>query len=151
MNHWETHKEEVERLLMDAVVARLALCDEDQPYIVPVNFGFREGCIYFHSGNKGTKVEILAKNPKVAFEMDAGVEVVRKEEPCKWSMKYRSLVGRGTASLITDDDYKKRALDTIMAHHAPGETFVYDERMLKATNVYEIKVESLRYRESDGS
>jgi uncharacterized protein len=89
--------EQVESLLKEAVVVRLALCDGDKPYIVPVNFGFDGDKLYFHSGNKGSKVAIIEKNPRVAFELDADVAVVRKEEACKWSMKYRSIVGTGTA------------------------------------------------------
>jgi uncharacterized protein len=150
MNEWVTNREQVESLLKEAVVVRLALCDGDKPYIVPVNFGFDGDKLYFHSGNKGSKVAIIDKNPRVAFELDADVAVVRKEEACKWSMKYRSIVGTGTARLITDETGKKKGLDSLMFHHAPGETFSYSDGMMSAVNVYEIAVESLRYRESEG-
>lgn len=150
MNQWETHRDQVESLLKEAVVVRLALCDGDLPYIVPVNFGFDRDKLYFHSGNKGSKVAIIEKNPRIAFELDADVAVVRKEEACKWSMKYRSIVGTGTAKLIKDEAAKKKGLDILMVHHAPGETFSYSDGMMSAVNVYEIEVESLRYRESEG-
>jgi uncharacterized protein len=150
MNQWETNREQVESLLKEAVVVRLALCDGDLPYIVPVNFGFDGDKLYFHSGNKGSKVAIIEKNPRVAFELDADVAVVRKEEACKWSMRYRSIVGTGTARLITDESGKKKGLDSLMFHHAPGETFSYSDGMMSAVNVYEITVDSLRYRESEG-
>ena len=151
MNHWKTRKEAVEKLMEDALVVRLALCDGERPYVVPVNFGIGEGKLYFHSGGKGTKVELLSRNPCVAFEMDADVEVVRHSEACHWSMKYRSLVGTGTARLLTDAAEKKAGLDRLMTHHAPGEEFSYDEKMLAATHVYEIAVETLYYKEAKGS
>lgn len=148
MNHWETKKEKVEKLLKEAVVARLAMCVDDKPYLVPVNFGIGEGVLYFHSGNKGTKVEALTKNPQVAFEMDADVEVVRKEDACKWSMKYKSIVGTGKVVKLTDGEEKRKGLDRLMEHHAPGETFSYNEKMLAATNVYKVEIETLFYKES---
>lgn len=148
MNHWESKKEKVEKLLNEAVVARLAMCVDDKPYLVPVNFGVGEGVLYFHSGNKGTKVEALIKNPHIAFEMDADVEVVRKEDACKWSMKYRSIVGSGKVVKLTDTEEKRKGLNRLMEHHAPGETFTYNEKMLMATNVYKIEIETLHYKES---
>lgn len=148
MNHWETNKEKVEMLLREAVVARLAMCVENRPYVVPVNFGIGEGVLYFHSGNKGTKVEMLTENPQIAFEMDADVAVVRKEDACRWSMKYRSIVGTGNVINVTEPEEKQKGLDLLMEHHAPGETFTYQEKMLAATNVYKIEIETLRYKES---
>lgn len=148
MNHWETNKEKVETLLKKAVVARLAMCVDNKPYVVPVNFGIGEGVLYFHSGNKGTKVEILSANPFVAFEMDMDVQVIRKEDACKWSMKYKSIVGTGKVIRVTDSKEKQIGLDRLMEHHAPGETFAYNEKMLAVTNVYKIEIESLRYKES---
>jgi uncharacterized protein len=150
MNEWETNREKVEALMKEAVVVRLALCDGQNPYIVPVNFGFGDDKLYFHSGNKGTKVAILENHPQVAFELDAGVEVVRREDACKWSMKYRSIAGTGTARLLTDETEKKKGLDLLMAHHAPEGSFSYSDQMMSAVNVYEITVSSLRYRETDG-
>lgn len=148
MNHWETNKDKVEKLLKEAVVARLAMCVDGKPYLVPVNFGIGEGVLFFHSGNKGTKVEALTKNPRVAFEMDADVEVIRKEDACKWSMKYKSIVGTGKVVKLTDGEEKQKALDRLMEHHAPGETFSYNENMLSSTNVYKIEIETLFYKES---
>ncbi|MDW7671005.1 MAG: pyridoxamine 5'-phosphate oxidase family protein [Bacillota bacterium] len=151
MNQWVTHKEKVETLMKEAKVVRLALCNGSQPYLVPVNFGMSNGKLYFHSGNRGSKVAILAQNPQIAFEMDADVDVVRKPEACKWSMRYRSIVGTGSARLLTEPAEKEKGLDHLMEHHAPGESFPYDAKMMAAVNVYEIQVETLRYRESDGS
>lgn len=149
MNHWETDREKVETFLKEVVVARLAMCVDNKPYVVPVNFGIGEGVLYFHSGNKGKKVEILSENPFIAFEMDADVEVVPKDDACKWSMKYRSLVGTGKVIKLTDPEEKKNGLDRLMAHHAPGKIFDYQEKMMAATNVYKIEIESLRYKEPD--
>jgi len=148
VNHWETDREKVETFMKKAVVARLAMCVDNKPYVVPVNFGIGEGVLYFHSGNKGTKVKILSENPFIAFEMDADVEVVRKDDACKWSMNYKSIVGSGKVIKLTDPDEKQKGLDRLMEHHAPGETFPYQEKMLAVTNVYKIEIESLRYKES---
>lgn len=57
-------------------VCRLALHDEPYPYILPLNFGLEVDGetvrLYFHGANTGTKYDLIAKNPNVAFEMDRG-------------------------------------------------------------------------------
>jgi len=47
----------------------------DMPYVVTVNFGYDDKYIYFHSNQKGKKVEMIASNPNVCFELNYGGEV----------------------------------------------------------------------------
>ena len=39
----------IEKILEEAMVCRLALCDDGRPYIIPLNFGFKNNHLYFHS------------------------------------------------------------------------------------------------------
>ena len=80
-------KEIIEKSVMESIiraslVCRLALSDKDHPYIVPLCFGYCENTLYFHSGLKGYKMEILRKNPKVCFEFDVNVDLVKAEKAC---------------------------------------------------------------------
>jgi nitroimidazol reductase NimA-like FMN-containing flavoprotein (pyridoxamine 5'-phosphate oxidase superfamily) len=48
--------------------------------------------------------------------------VVRGGSACKWTMKYRSVMGEGKIRLIEDPDQKREALQIIMRQQAgPGE------------------------------
>ncbi|HUV36645.1 MAG TPA: pyridoxamine 5'-phosphate oxidase family protein [Patescibacteria group bacterium] len=114
---------EIEEIIANATVCRLALSDNGQPYVVPMNFGYRDGALYFHSAPHGRKIDIIGRNTRVCFEIDADIEIVRSDRPCEWSMRYRSVIGFGTASLIESPAEKRSALAVIGKHytHLPFE------------------------------
>ncbi len=63
-------------------------------------------------------MEIIRKNNKVCFEVDVDVEPVPGEPACKWTIRYKSVIGFGTASIIEDHQEKIDALDVIMKHYS---------------------------------
>lgn len=139
--------EEIERILNKAKVLRVAFSNNDRPYIVPVNFGYESGRLFFHTGYEGKKMEFLRANPEVCFEVDLDVEVVPSEEPCRFSCNYISVVGYGTARLIEDIKEKAGALDIILRQYSDGK-FEYDPEILKITAVVEIAISSITGRRS---
>jgi nitroimidazol reductase NimA-like FMN-containing flavoprotein (pyridoxamine 5'-phosphate oxidase superfamily) len=78
----------IEWILTKAHVGRIALIDKNQPYIVPVNFGYRDNAIYFHSANEGRKINILKKNNSVCFQTEVRHELVKNDVACRWSAKF---------------------------------------------------------------
>ena len=80
-------------------VCRLALHDEPYPYILPLNFGLEADGetvrLYFHGANTGTKYDLIAKNPNVAFEMDRGHALILDDEHGNCTMTYESVIGQG--------------------------------------------------------
>jgi nitroimidazol reductase NimA-like FMN-containing flavoprotein (pyridoxamine 5'-phosphate oxidase superfamily) len=86
----------MESIISQANVCRLAFCDGVVPYVVPLCFGYCQGAIYFHAAKEGRKLEILSKNSKVCFEIDIDQELILSQDHC--SMRYRSVIGFGTAS-----------------------------------------------------
>ena len=57
----------IEEILSKATVCRLGLCEENQPYVVPLCFGYEDNALYFHCANHGKKLVILRKNNNVCF------------------------------------------------------------------------------------
>jgi nitroimidazol reductase NimA-like FMN-containing flavoprotein (pyridoxamine 5'-phosphate oxidase superfamily) len=138
---------EIEQIVRRSLVCRLGLTEEDQPYIVPLSFGFKDGTLYFHSAPEGRKIEILRKNSKVCFEFDLDHEVVADKESCKWGMKYRSVIGFGKASIVEDIQEKKEGLNAIMEHYS-GRTYQYPETAINSTLVIKVEIESITGKES---
>lgn len=128
-------------------VLRVGIFDQDAPYIIPVNFGFHSNgevlTIYFHSAKAGRKVDLLAANPKVCFEADRLVRVVRGDIACNWTAAYESVIGYGAASAITALDEKKFAMDCIMKHCGFEGTPHYDEAVFARTLLYKIEVHEI--------
>ncbi len=129
---------EIESIIDRALVCRLALADENRPYIVPMCFGYKDQALYFHSASKGKKLEILKKNNQVCFEFDIDSEIIKADKACDWTMRYKSVIGYGTAVFIEEFEAKCRALDIIMQHYANRE-LVFPEAGLK--HIVVIKVE----------
>jgi len=105
---------EIDKILRKATVCRLGLVDNAIPYVVPLSFGYEGNTLYFHSAREGKKVGLLKRNAAVCFEFDVDVEPVRSETSCGWTMRYRSVIGSGTASFVEDPGAKSAALETIM-------------------------------------
>jgi len=84
-------RSEIDAVIRKADVCRLGLSVDDHPYIVPLNFGFDGECLYFHTAGAGKKIDMIRRNNIVCFEMDADCQVVRAENPCDWTMKFRSV------------------------------------------------------------
>jgi len=115
--------------------------------VVPMNYGYRDNRIYFHCAGEGRKIDILKKNDRVCIEVDVDSQVVQGQQPCRWTMKYRSVIGFGRARLVHDEAEKKAALDVIMAQYG-GSGGEYDEKPLRLTTVIEVILERMTGKQS---
>jgi nitroimidazol reductase NimA-like FMN-containing flavoprotein (pyridoxamine 5'-phosphate oxidase superfamily) len=133
----------IESILSEADICRIAMCDGSQPYIVPLNFGYENGILYFHSAKEGRKIDILRHNSKICFEVDIKTELVRHETICDWGMKYYSVIGEGQAEILTDIEEKKRGLDIIARKYAKDIEFEYPESMLNNIHVLKVAISQM--------
>ena len=137
----------IQEILEKGLVCRLGLYDGQYPYVVPMNFGYRDGRLYFHCAAEGRKIDILQKNDRVCIEVDIDSRILRGDTPCRWAAKYRSVIGFGRARIIDDDKAKKAGLDVIMAHYG-GSGGDYDEKSLQRTSLIEVVLESITGKQS---
>jgi len=135
-------REDIEEIIRRAQVCRLALCEGDRPYVVPLCFGYEEDSLYFHCAPSGRKLEILEKNRNVCFEMDVDYELVPGETPCTWGVRYRSVIGFGRASWVRDPEAKRDALEIIMRHYSDGMA-AFPEEALARTVVIRVAVDAI--------
>lgn len=64
--------EEIGQMLADAMIGRLCMADTDgTPYSIPLPFCWADGALYIRLGLTGRKGEVLARNDRVCFEVDA--------------------------------------------------------------------------------
>jgi nitroimidazol reductase NimA-like FMN-containing flavoprotein (pyridoxamine 5'-phosphate oxidase superfamily) len=140
-------REVLEDILLKATVCRLAVCQDDVPYVVPLNFGYRDNRLYFHSAPEGRKIDTIKANPKVCFEVDVDHELVPGDVPCEWSVRYRSVIGFGQARLLEDAAEKRRGLDIILGHYGRG-PFEYPEGAIDEVAVVEVEIDSLTGKQS---
>jgi hypothetical protein len=138
---------ELEEILQEADVCRIAFAVDGMPYIVTMNFGFiweDRLTLYFHCAKEGKKLELMKRNNTVCFEMDTNHEIVEADKACDWGMKYRSIVGLGLLESITDEEEKHKGLDCIMDHYGFDGKKAYTDRAFNLTEVLRLTVTELR-------
>ncbi len=139
-----TDIKEILEILEKAQVCSLGLCDGATPYVVPLNYGydFAQGqlTLYFHGASQGRKLDLMRQNPQVAFAIHCDHQLVTAETTCGWGYGYRSLLGEGTLSPVTQPTDKAAALDRIMAHYSPEHQPHYQPEVLEKTTVLALKV-----------
>jgi hypothetical protein len=134
-----TDKKDIDDIIRRCRVCHLAMCDEGQPYVVPLNFGYDGGFLYFHAAPEGRKIDIIKRNNRVGFEFDILHDIVTAEQACKWGAKYESVMGSGTAEIVDDLDAKKEALEWIMRQYGNG-VWDFKEEILKKTLVLRVRI-----------
>jgi nitroimidazol reductase NimA-like FMN-containing flavoprotein (pyridoxamine 5'-phosphate oxidase superfamily) len=127
-------------------ICRLALSDNNQPYIVPLNYGYsfeNYGLIlYFHSACEGRKLEIIKKNNRACFEIDCNGVLIEGEKPCSYSYVFESIVGTGRIILLNTADEKEDGLNRLMKHQTgKNELYHFDEKIMERVVVYKMVVE----------
>ncbi len=95
---------EMEQILKDAEVGRLALIDGSTPYIVPLNFAYLPGKIGFHCDWTGKKLDLIAKNPRCAFEVDEYMGEVSYHYDTLCHLDYDSVLATGTARIEKNEE-----------------------------------------------
>lgn len=137
-----TDVETIETILETAEICRLGLVDNGEAYIVPVNYAYQQGAIYIHSARQGRKIEILNQNNHVAFEVEGHASIVTGPQPCNWTTRYRSVMGKGTMEIEESLEKKKQALDLIMKKYGWGNAeLLYDEALLSRVCILKLNIE----------
>jgi nitroimidazol reductase NimA-like FMN-containing flavoprotein (pyridoxamine 5'-phosphate oxidase superfamily) len=134
-----TDKKDIDDIIRRCRVCHLAMCDEGQPYVVPLNFGYDGGFLYFHAAPEGRKIDIIKRNNRVGFEFDILHDIVTAEQACKWGAKYESVMGSGTAEIVDDLEAKKEALEWIMRQYGNG-TWAFPEKILQKTLILRVRI-----------
>ncbi|WP_224983131.1 pyridoxamine 5'-phosphate oxidase family protein [Geomonas agri] len=129
-------------ILEKGTICQLALAVQGEPYLVTMNYGYRDSTLFFHCAAAGRKLEIIGQNNRVCFTVVEHGAVLPAEKACDFTMKFRSVVGFGTARVIDGYQEKCEALGIIMAQYAPG-SFKFPEATLAATTVFAVDISSM--------
>lgn len=127
-----------------AGVLRLGLLDDEYPYVVPLHYGyaFENGQItfYMHSAKEGRKLELIKANPHVCIELDCDTELISGGDiPCEYGASYASLIGRGTAEVVSDEQEKIKGL-TLLMQNQTGCHFEINSKMAESVDIIKVTV-----------
>lgn len=124
-------------------IVHIGLVDGDEPYVIPMNYGFtmEEGklTLYLHGAKKGRKLDVMRANPKVFFSLECDVQAFEGDIACRYGTSYASVMGRGTAVILEDIEQKKAGLSLFMKSQT-GLDFSFDDKMAGIVSVIRIDV-----------
>jgi nitroimidazol reductase NimA-like FMN-containing flavoprotein (pyridoxamine 5'-phosphate oxidase superfamily) len=142
-----TEKSAIEAVIQKSIICRLGLYDGKFPYVVPMCFGYKDNILYLHGALKGKKIDVIRQNPNVCVEFESCAEIVKAEIPCRWGMRYQSVIGFGTADLLKDLDEKQKALNMIMIQYG-DQAVDFKRAFLNKTNVIRVVIDHMTGKQS---
>lgn len=138
-----TERKEIDDIINASPVCRMAMAHGNEPYLVPLSFGYDGNAVYIHTAIQGKKIDIIEANPRVCIEFEHKVQVIKDDnQACKWSFSFQSVIGFGTIKELRDTDQKKQGLNHIMRHYT-GKEWPFNPKAVEKTRVWKIDIESL--------
>ena len=138
-----TDRDRIVHILDTGKVLHLGLAVDNEPYVVPMNYGYTleddRLVLYLHSAVRGKKLDMIAKNSKVFFEIDCDLVPFEGAVPCQYGMSYSSIMGRGTAVIVEDVQEKMKAMSILMKTQTEKD-FAFQERLVSIVSVIRIDV-----------
>ena len=141
--------DEIDQIIRSCQVCRLALALDNEPYLVPVNFGYDGQAIYLHTAATGRKIEFFEENPRVCFGFESDHQLLDDPQTaCRWTMNYSSVIGYGTIRELVSEEEKRFGLNQIMRHYSGRGDWNFGERDLAPTRLWRIDIESVSGKKS---
>ena len=138
-----TAPQQIRRILDTGKVLHLGLAVDNEPYVVPMNYGYvlEEGklVLYLHSAVRGKKLDMVKANPRVFFSIDCDRMPFEGRVACQYGLAYSSIMGRGTATIVEDVEEKKQAMSILMKTQT-GKEFTFEDRLVTIVSVIRIDV-----------
>ena len=142
-------KETINAFLDSTEYGTLALCCDNKPYSVPINFVRVKETIYFHGAKKGRKIEILKKNAFASFSVVKAHALIpsffSSDEglACPATQFFQSLIIEGHIAFVDAYEEKTSTLTALMRKLQPeGQYKHFDDKAyesaIHATTIYKL-------------
>jgi len=145
-------KTDLENVIRGQKIMTLALCRDNEPYLVTMNYGYDRdaNCLYFHCAAEGKKMDFLADNPVVWGQIFEDVGYL----PGECDHAFRCVEFRGQVDFLTDLDGKCNALammiDQLEPDPEPVKSRLLTEKRLNGVMVGRIKIENMTGKQNKG-
>jgi nitroimidazol reductase NimA-like FMN-containing flavoprotein (pyridoxamine 5'-phosphate oxidase superfamily) len=100
--------DEIEKLLHQSIVGRIACTNGKIPYVVPISYAYDGQYVYCHT-DKGLKIDIMRKNALVCFEVE------QFQDMANW----RTVIAHGEFQELTDPALRLAALQKLHERRLP--------------------------------
>jgi nitroimidazol reductase NimA-like FMN-containing flavoprotein (pyridoxamine 5'-phosphate oxidase superfamily) len=143
-----TNRSLIDEIIRCCEVCHLAMASGDEPYVVPMSFGYDGTSVYFHTASKGKKIDFITANPRVCIQFERGVRLVSSEaDASKCTFSFESVIGFGVMEELSDPESKAYGLNQIMQHYT-GREWRFDTPVFARTRVWRVYLETLTGKRS---
>ena len=134
-------------VLDNAEYGTLAVCENNRPYAVPLNFVRVGKMLYFHGAQKNKKMQVLANNPYASFSVVENYALIDSDFSsteglaCPATQFFKSVSTDGVMEMVESRAEKAQALEVLIRKlqpkggYKPFSDEAYD-KALKSTAVY---------------
>ncbi len=95
------NQQEIDSLIENQMLCRIAFRGDEYPYIIPFQYIYLSGSLYFHFTKYGKKMRLLERDQRVCVEIEQYHPDLRE---------YRFVTLRGVLKVVTDPDEKIGAI-----------------------------------------
>ena len=139
---------EIDAVIRAATVCHLAFAVDNEPYVVPISFGYDGEALYIHTAKTGKKIDCIEQNNRICFELEANVVLHTDEnDACTWTFTFESVIGYGAITELTTSEDKAHGLNRIMEHYS-GREWEIGDAALATTRVWRIAIETVTGKHS---
>jgi nitroimidazol reductase NimA-like FMN-containing flavoprotein (pyridoxamine 5'-phosphate oxidase superfamily) len=144
-----TENEIIESVIRQCDVCFVGMADADGiPYVLPMNFGYRDGTVYLHSAQEGRSIEILRQNPNVCLAFNTKNELVYQhpQVACSYRMRSHSVIAWGQVIFEEDFDRKTEALHILMKQYS-DQAFQYSKPAVQNVKIWRVTLDKITCKE----
>lgn len=113
-------KRQVYRILDSALLCNVGYVIDGQPYVTPTAFWREQNHLYWHGSSASRALTAQSQGIPVCVTVSHVDGLVVARSGFHSSINYRSVMAFGLASVIEDEDHKRRAMDTYIDRFFPG-------------------------------
>jgi nitroimidazol reductase NimA-like FMN-containing flavoprotein (pyridoxamine 5'-phosphate oxidase superfamily) len=144
-----TNKETINEVLNNIEYGTLAICSQNKPYSLPINFVEINNDIYFHGSKKGRKIDILKDNQYASFSVVESYSIVQSyfssndKLACPATQFYKSIIIDGEIKFVENYDEKVKVLSELMkklqkeGKYKPLSQKIY-QKAINSTTIYKL-------------
>ncbi len=141
-------REEINEIIKACKTCFLAMSENGNPYILPMNFALEDDCVILHSAPEGRMWETIKANPKVCINWTLGEELAWQEVKvgCSYRVKSKSVLVEGDVEFIEDFDEKYRCLKLLMGQYSDRE-FEFGKPAVVNVGIFKVRIDKITAKE----
>ena len=137
-------RETIYRILDEALICHVGFVENEQPYVIPMNFARVGDSIVLHGAKPSRLLNHIAAGHPACVEVTLVDGLVLARSLFNHSINYRSVVLFGSGRTVEKDREKLAALEAIAEHLIPGrwrEARLPNRKEMDATTVVSIAID----------